>query len=245
MNHPASIPSSQSPARLPLRGPRLHLIRAAWIGLALFSLVLFLRALPAHIIYISSGLPIDAKIALYQMGQTVNFYIYFETVHVLIIAFGFMLTALAIFLRRSDDGMAIFVSVTLLTFGVAISPSLETVPVLFSLVNFNQAWLAPVIMLYGLGIGLMLLVFYLFPDGRFVPHWTRPVSYVWFAWLTAFILLPEKGVGIVEISPIFRFIIRIFALPPEFFLEFSTNLRYYSLLIILVFWFGSGVFAQI
>ena len=69
----------------------------------------------------------------------------------------------AIFGRKSDDRMAVFVSIALLTFGVAIVPTLD------ALVMTRSAWRWPALLVRYLGIGLILFVFYTFPDGQFVP----------------------------------------------------------------------------
>jgi hypothetical protein len=47
--------------------------------------------------------------------------------------------------------------------------------------------------LQALGLAALLLLFYLFPDGRFVPRWTKPLAIVWCAWLLVWLLNPLPG----------------------------------------------------
>jgi hypothetical protein len=80
------------------------------------------------------------------------------------IAVGFM-----IFWRRSDDWMTLLVALGLVTFGVTLSPQLY---VTYILADQYAPWrmLFPIVNL--LGWGVTGLVFYIFPNGRFVPRWT-------------------------------------------------------------------------
>ena len=85
--------------------------------------------------------------------------------------------ALLIFWRRSDDRMGLLVSVALLTFGTA-----TFVFTMEALAVRHPAWGAPTSLLHFLGAASFGLFLYLFPDGQFVPRWTRWVVLVWIAW---------------------------------------------------------------
>src|SRR5260370_13916078 len=74
-----------------------------------------------------------------------------------------------IFWRRSDDWMAMFVSLFLVTFGVNFSVQAQAILV----TNVQMAWYWSHNILIGLGWVSLSLLLYLFPDGRFVPRWTR------------------------------------------------------------------------
>jgi hypothetical protein len=74
-----------------------------------------------------------------------------------------------IFWRRSDDRMALLVSVFLVSFGpVAVDPTSA-----YTLISSQPAWWFPVRSVNIVGIVSPALFFFLFPSGRFVPHWTR------------------------------------------------------------------------
>src|SRR5205809_4918778 len=73
--------------------------------------------------------------------------------------------AAVIFWRKSDDRMAFFASLTLVTFPAAFSTS--------ELALLPSAWSLPGHFVIFLGNISLFLFFYLFPTGRFVPRWTR------------------------------------------------------------------------
>jgi hypothetical protein len=85
--------------------------------------------------------------------------------------------AALIFWRRSDDRMALFASLALLTFGTATFTF-----TMAALTEQYPAWEVPVAFFHFLGAASFGLFLYLFPDGRFVPRWTRWVALVWIAW---------------------------------------------------------------
>jgi len=87
---------------------------------------------------------------------------------------GFSIVGLLIFLRRSDDWLAILVSLGLITWGVGpmIFPPLWAL----QLINF---------LYYGVGITSIFLFFGLFPDGRFTPRWAPLICLTSSAWYLA------------------------------------------------------------
>jgi len=85
--------------------------------------------------------------------------------------------ALLIFWRRSDDRMGLLVSLALITFGTA-----TFVFTMEALATRHPAWETPTSFLHFLGAASFGLFLYLFPDGRFVPRWTRWVVLVWIVW---------------------------------------------------------------
>jgi hypothetical protein len=94
--------------------------------------------------------------------------------------------AALIFLRRSDDRMALFVSLALLTFGTATFTL-----TMAALVAQHPAWEIPVAFLHFLGAASFGLFLYVFPDGHFVPRWTRWVALLWIGWQLAEHLYPS------------------------------------------------------
>ena len=77
--------------------------------------------------------------------------------------------ALLIFWRRSDDWMALLASIMLVTI-LAISPWPEM------LAATQPLWYWPRALLWGVGSASSVGLFYLFPDGHFVPRWTRGLA---------------------------------------------------------------------
>ena len=76
--------------------------------------------------------------------------------------------SLLIFRRKPDGRMALFVSLALLTFGTASFPD-----TMKALSVEHPLWQWPTALLNFLGFALFALFLYVFPDGRFVPRWTR------------------------------------------------------------------------
>jgi hypothetical protein len=84
-----------------------------------------------------------------------------EAVYVLVFAG----VAAIVYARNSDDWMGMFTAYTLVTFGVASPPILVT---LESLIHYDEIWTMPVRLLRFGAWSLILLLFYLFPDGQWV-----------------------------------------------------------------------------
>jgi hypothetical protein len=81
-------------------------------------------------------------------------------------------TGLLIFSRRSDDGAALLFSLTLITIcGIPLRTDWA--------LDRAVPWLQlPIRFMWVLAMFLLLIVFFVFPDGRFVPRWTRVLGAV-------------------------------------------------------------------
>ena len=178
-----NIPKGAEPtADTTLRGRWLLAARVAWVAIAVLVVGLFIAALPydfRELQTVCAGgddclvdvqlTPEDAE-ALEDLGLSIGFYArYFLSIEILLlIVFG--LVAAVIFWRRSNDWMAIFVSLVLLVWGTTVSQVTEVLgenrPALELLTDFPNV----------LNTIFLPLLFLLFPDGRFVPRWTRFVA---------------------------------------------------------------------
>ena len=76
--------------------------------------------------------------------------------------------------RGGNDRMALFTAFTLLLFGVARFPDAPA-----ALAALHPEWWLPVMGLRYLGSACLSFFCYLFPDGRFIPWWTRWVGLAW------------------------------------------------------------------
>jgi signal transduction histidine kinase len=84
-----------------------------------------------------------------------------------------LLLALLLFWRRSNDPMALFTSFFLLFYGIIFSRAIEALSPFFpDISRLNEITLPGCVAL------LTLVLFAIFPDGRFVPRWTRWVVLV-------------------------------------------------------------------
>jgi hypothetical protein len=173
-----------------LRGRQLLLARSAWLIVAALATGLFVAGIPAELALLhlscptvrcpTGQLPPAGLHALEDLGLSPgSFAAYSSSMDVLFAAVCVAVAAL-IFWRRSDDGMALFVSLALLTFGTATFGF-----TMAALATQYPTWEIPVSFLHFLGATSFGLFLYLFPDGRFVPRWAGWVALVWIAWQLA------------------------------------------------------------
>ncbi|CAA9448117.1 MAG: ATP-binding region, ATPase-like [uncultured Rubrobacteraceae bacterium] len=107
------------------------------------------------------------------MGLSVGFYVgYLISVELVFAATSLAVGAL-IFWRKSDDRVALFLALALVTLGgAALTQSPD------ALADEPTALRLAILFVTFLGNTSIVLFFYLFPDGRFVPRWTRPLAAV-------------------------------------------------------------------
>lgn len=210
----------------PLRGRPRRIVRVVWMALAILTLIVFIASMSVHFRYIAPLVEFKF-LAVYEIVLTI--------IQVLV----FFLTAVAIFWHKSDDLMAVFVSIALLMFGVAIVPTLDM------LMMTQSAWRWLALIVRYLGMGLILIVFYTFPDGQFVPRWTRTLSFIWVGWLLAWSLFPTVEFDPNNLALPLRFLAFLIPLDAGDFRTILYYTRVFSLSLVLLGWFGSGIFAQI
>jgi hypothetical protein len=167
--------------RTDTRLPRHQLVfaRVVWGVLVAFALGMFAVSLPGYIEQpqthclgesCSSGqLSPEAVTTLHHLGLSVGEYIAFNVGLLLVSTLVACVIAFLLVLRRSDDWMALVVSFALVEF----SPS--SITNAFVLNRWIGPTLASILTSTSdqLSLTSLVLMFYLFPDGRFVPRWTR------------------------------------------------------------------------
>ncbi|MDL1896391.1 GAF domain-containing sensor histidine kinase [Anaerolineae bacterium CFX7] len=189
--------TNASITRTTLRGARLWLARALWCVTCAASLGMFAALLPLILRASDYG---DWMIEKSARVFAINIFSpAFDTYALLLLSLKllcvavFFIVAFYIFWRKADDWLAILVSMLLLV-----------LPHTFNLVGYTENWFVYASpwdkLLYaldalfnGLGFVLLFFVFFLFPDGRFVPRWTR-----WFALLS---LVPVGAIFVSEFLP--------------------------------------------
>ncbi len=203
-----------------LSGRRLFAARLAWAAITILTLALFMDGIPAeYAAQYQTGL-LKFKPALDQLRLSTGFFAAYRTALDVIEAMLFALTGIFIFWRKSDDFMVMLVSITNITFGALF------VPTLVRLMEAYPALSLPVAFVRAVGLFSSLVVFYyLFPDGQFVPSWLRWAAVVWGIFSLAWFLFPSLPFNLI-------------------YLETWFNSLTYSFLLFLV-WYGSGAYAQI
>ena len=155
-----------------LSGGRLIIARAVWLALALLDLAPFEAGLPLlydefRTLSISDTVDrVEVRANLVRLGLSLSFYAgYYVALAVALAAACFTLAAL-IFRRKSNEPIALFVALALVLLGATFSGANESLGALHPIMR----WLSNFLDL--LSVASVLLFFYIFPDGRFVPRWT-------------------------------------------------------------------------
>lgn len=163
-------PGARKESEIRLQGVWLALARIAWVMVSLLAVGLFVASLPSYFAYLH--IPVASSIAapqltpddihaLKRLGLSLDFYAWLNMSVSIIILLVYVLVGIVLFLRKSDDRMALLASISLVLFPFAFSAQIVgTLP---------AAWTLPVEiveLLGNLGLGLF---FFVFPSGRFVP----------------------------------------------------------------------------
>jgi hypothetical protein len=140
--------SKSSPTDVVLHGRRLFFARVAWVALAALSVGLFVASVPVA----------------YEQSSTYN--VALRIVFVL----GFWAIGAILFWKSSSHRVALYASVALVTFGTVQADTLHW------LREAYPGLALPVNLVYFVGEASFFVLFCVFPDGRFVPRWTRWVA---------------------------------------------------------------------
>ncbi len=216
-----SLPANASPIFF-------RLLQIVW-GLILAATILLLAgAIPArfaqlnriapHLDIRSGALgPVEADL-LSQVGVSLPFYAGYVTALEALTALGGILVGAIIFWRKRDDWMAMFVSVALITLGTFPTPLMTSV------LDYQPGLSFLVTALQFIAIGPAFLIFYVFPDGRFVPPWTKWAALIWIIYSVAWLFVP--------------------ALKPPLTI-FAVQGIPGSLVLFILGWIGIGLYAQV
>src|SRR5919112_1396293 len=172
----------------------MRFFRIAWVILAVVVLGLDAAGIPYRFANYASLCTQNAKVCaedslltpegareLGEVGISRTFYAAYQGVGVetafTLVCFT---VAAVIFLRRSDERMALFTSYVLLLFGGAGAAG-----TMRALAEAHPIFWFPTTLLDYLSQVCFGILFFLFPDGRFVPRWTR-----WLAAASALFWVP-------------------------------------------------------
>jgi signal transduction histidine kinase len=158
-----------------LHGRWLLFARGSWITLVVLTLGLFFFSLPMYIAQLQTlctetacaeqQLYPDQAEVLQGIGLSLDAYVAYMVVLTLASVALCLVVSTLIAWRRSHDRMAMLVALMLVTLG-----PIETMS---TLLTIPSPWQGPMACFFFLALGLLVLVFSLFPDGRFVPGFTR------------------------------------------------------------------------
>jgi signal transduction histidine kinase len=179
-----------------LRGRQLLVARAAWLAVVVLAVAVCIATMPVEFARLQqvcfSGncfhphLTPQSLTELQAMGLSINAFANYFTIVILLFVGVWFAAGLLIFWRRSDDRMALFASLFLVTFG----SSFATDPRLLSAAH--PAWRLPGSVAAFIGASTMFLFFSVFPDGRFVPRWMKWVAAVSIVQQAPIFFLPDS-----------------------------------------------------
>jgi hypothetical protein len=175
---------ASSPATT-LRGGWLLLARTTWVVVAITALVIVLFSVPSSFEQYRTVCTAASEVCseravmqvtsegvqeLREVGLSVRFYAFLNVAIDKVFELVWFAVGALIFLRRSDERMALLTSMFLVAFGtVAVDP----IDAADTLISSQPAWWLPVRVVEMVGVVSVVLFFLLFPNGRFVPRWTR------------------------------------------------------------------------
>lgn len=193
-----SVWAAMMPDAAQSNAPRAPLIaRIAARVLVGLSLILFVLAVPARyseLVGVSRGVSRELGVVdgplrylLPEAGHYALGVLFLEIVFV----FTFMIISLAIAWRKKSDWPSLFFSTVFIAYAVWVTPTLDALalpPLLQPVADLTQA----------AGVLLAVMFFLLFPDGRFVPAWTRFSAVAWFFYCVAWGIFPGAWFSLVD-----------------------------------------------
>jgi len=161
------------------QGSWLFIYRLIWVVVVLISVILYIYALPLYFNEMSTlsnpsfgftdGWTVQAvRNALAEIGTSSYDWAVVNIIMFTIFASISLLVGCLVFWRKSDDPMSLFTSLWLILFGLffnRIPTSLES--------KLQEPWLTLAAIFALMPVIVFFLMGYLFPNGRFVPSWTR------------------------------------------------------------------------
>lgn len=167
---------------------------------------LFLASIPAQYEYLVSFAdpqikPAVVRADLEAIGVSPETYALCQLAIHVAFATLWLAVGAVIFWRRSDDRMALLTSLALVTFGTF---TIDEWPNILAQ-QYPIVWL-PVQLLAFLGSVSLVLFFFLFPDGRFVPRWALWIVLLWTAHETPYYLFPGSSLDTNSSLPTINFV---------------------------------------
>ena len=176
-----SFDPDTSDVRLSARG--LLSVRVTWIVLTVLILTLNAVMLPRYDAVLQAtcqptvrclGIQLTTydRDLLHQLGLSLGFVAAYQVLldATTVVAYGAV--GAVLFWRKSTEPMALFCAFMLVLFGGVALPKI----LLDTLASTSLAWFVLIGTLAVLGQSGFLIFFFLFPNGRFVPRWTRWVA---------------------------------------------------------------------
>jgi hypothetical protein len=192
-----------SPPPTTMRGPWLLFARVAWVVVAITALAIVIFSVPSSFEHYSSVCTAASQVcseqeavdqptpegvrALQDAGLSVRTYALLNVIVDKVFQLVWLVVGVLIFWRRSDDRMALLVSMFLVSFGPVTVDTTDAE----ALISSQPVWELPVLAVEIVGSVSVVLFFLLFPSGRFAPRWMRWLAVAFCAFQVTDILLPK------------------------------------------------------
>ncbi|HEX6540933.1 MAG TPA: hypothetical protein VF040_04200 [Ktedonobacterales bacterium] len=189
-----------------LHGHLLAAARVTWLGVAVFAMAAYaasvwsvLRhlqsACPPGVCLLNGQVPLAVRQAFATLHLPIDFLAGYTLALNVTFALSFAAIGVVIFLRRSRDPLALYISLTLLVFGVgAFIGDMWPLQLRLPLASL-PAWRWPVDLLDFLGVAAFGFFLCVFPDGRFVPRWTAAAATAWALWMLPTYVAPDSSLS--------------------------------------------------
>jgi hypothetical protein len=190
ISQPSSVPPGAAPLSQdqglsrPMQGRMLLLAHLGWWIITGLVVLMTLLAIPLNLASLRavctqdncSGQQLTSTEiqGLPTLNLPVDDYIVYAVTVNLLPPVVYLAVALILFLRKPNDGMAYFTSLTLVLFGGVTYPDFVQ-----QLAVSSPGWTIPYLVMQYLGSLFLVTFFYTFPTRKFVPDWMRFLLLFW------------------------------------------------------------------
>lgn len=196
-------PGQPSFLKSPLNKRLLLVAQGGWLALAALALLLNGIGIPLHFSRLQQGnkdlqtffqLSVSVRTFLLQNHISLTLYAgYILAIEILFTA-TLSTTAVLIFWRKRHEWMALFTSLTIMAFGTGITGLTQELKLPTSSWHWAASFLQTVATI------CCLILFYLFPTGRWVPRWTRVCAGTWIALNLLWFMFPDLPFNIIYVQ---------------------------------------------
>ena len=163
----------------------LTAVRSIWGAIAVITILLFVVAIPIRYNDLRQTDPTGARQrltpadvqALEGTGLSIDLYAAYYTGMTVLFTTIYISIAIVIFVRRSNDWIAILLSMASVTYGATNFFFLEVLGSQYPILAL------PSNLVQGFAFEAFPILLLCFPDGRFIPRWMAPFAVVWTIWM--------------------------------------------------------------
>ena len=164
----------------------LYTFQTTWVLGAITTFILVISSIiprfqqlsnisPEAVIPTGQLLPSEA-LALEEIGLSIKFYAGWITLLEVSTAVEFLLLGMVVFMLRSKEWMPLLFAITMIGLGAFVTPL--TSP----LYETGPSMMAITLGMRTLMLSSLIVAFLLFPNGQFLPSWTKGLAFIWIAY---------------------------------------------------------------